>query len=148
MRSMDDLHRLEARGLARAKARSQRRRVSIIRRRTIRATLGLFAIFWVLIFAQLATGNDPVLSHTGAENQRATASRQGPGRTPETTAAAAAPPEREAEAERELEAEREAERELEAEREAEWGSELEWEAEPEWEPEAVEPVAPVITSSS
>jgi hypothetical protein len=44
MPSMDDLHRLEAKGLARAKIRSKRRRVSAIRRRTTRGSLALFAI--------------------------------------------------------------------------------------------------------
>jgi hypothetical protein len=49
---MDDLHRLEARGLARARARSRRRRASIIRSRTVRGSLGLFAIPWAIIFLQ------------------------------------------------------------------------------------------------
>jgi len=61
---MDDLHRLEAKGLARAKIRSKRRRVSAIRRRTIRGSLALFAIAWAIIFGQLVTGNDPALSRT------------------------------------------------------------------------------------
>lgn len=144
---MDELHRLEAKGLARAKARSQRRRVSIIRRRTIRATLGLFAIFWAIIFAQLASGNDPALSHTAAGNKKATTSRESGAPTShatETATTAAAPPELESESEGQIE------RELEAEREPEpgWESEPEWEAEPEWEPEPVEPVEPIITSSS
>ena len=62
MPSMDDLHRLEAKGLARAKIRSKRRRVSAIRRRTIRGSLALFAIAWAIVFGQLVTGNDPALS--------------------------------------------------------------------------------------
>ncbi len=60
---MDDLRRLEAKGLARAKIRSKRRRASLIRRRTIRGSLALFAIAWAVIFGQLAMGNDPALSH-------------------------------------------------------------------------------------
>jgi hypothetical protein len=62
MPSMDDLHRLEAKGLARAKIRSKRRRVSAIRRRTIRGSLALFAVAWAIVFGQLVTGNDPALS--------------------------------------------------------------------------------------
>jgi hypothetical protein len=62
MPSMDDLHRLEAKGLARAKIRSKRRRASAIRRRTIRGSLALFAIAWAIVFGQLVTGNDPALS--------------------------------------------------------------------------------------
>ncbi len=61
---MDDLRRLEAKGLARAKIRSKRRRVSAIRSRTIRGSLALFAVAWAIVFGQLATGNDPALSRT------------------------------------------------------------------------------------
>jgi hypothetical protein len=60
---MDALHRLEAKQLARAKARSRRRRVSLIRRRTIRGSLALFAIAWAIIFGQLVLGQDPALSN-------------------------------------------------------------------------------------
>jgi len=62
MRPMDDLHRLEAKGLARAKIRSKRRRVQLIRRRTLRGSLALFAVAWAIVFGQLVTGNDPALS--------------------------------------------------------------------------------------
>jgi hypothetical protein len=64
MPSMDDLHRLEAKGLARAKLRSRRRRVSTIRSRTIRGALAVFAVAWAIVFGQLAAGNDPALSRT------------------------------------------------------------------------------------
>jgi hypothetical protein len=63
---MDELRRLEARQLARAKVRSKRRRTSVIRRRTARASLGLFAILWAIIFGRLATGNDPALGNNPA----------------------------------------------------------------------------------
>jgi hypothetical protein len=142
MPPMDNHRKLEARGLARARARSRRRRVSIIRSRTIRGSLGLFAIFWAIIFIQLVTGNDPALSRNSADQGKATATpeaRASGAREPESTAAAAAPPEQEAESE--LEAERQLEAELAAEREGEW--EPEWEAEP-----APEPVVPIITSAS
>ena len=61
---MDDLRRLEAKGLARAKIRSKRRRVSAIRSRAIRGSLALFAVAWAIVFGQLVTGNDPALSRT------------------------------------------------------------------------------------
>lgn len=64
MPPMDDLRRLEAKGLARAKIRAKRRRVSSIRNRTIRGSLALFAIAWAIVFGQLVTGNDPALSRT------------------------------------------------------------------------------------
>jgi len=136
---MDDLRRLEAKGLVRARARSRRRRTSIIRSRTIRASLGLFAIFWAVIFVQLVTGNDPALSHNGGGHNTGVTATQETGtsgtREPEAAAPATAPPELESE----LEAERQLESELAAERDSEW----EWEAEP-----APEPVAPIITSAS
>jgi hypothetical protein len=140
MAAMDDLRRLEAKGLVRARARSRRRRTSIIRSRTIRGSLGLFAILWAIIFVQLVTGNDPVLGRSGGGHARATAaqeSRTSGTREPEAAAPATAPPEPESA----LEAERQLEAELAAERESEW--EPEWEAEP-----APEPVVPIITSSS
>jgi hypothetical protein len=59
---MDEVRKLEAKGLARAKSRSRRRRVAIIRSRTIRGSLALFAVLWGVVFAQLASGNDPALS--------------------------------------------------------------------------------------
>ena len=59
---MDEVRKLEAKGLARAKSRSRRRRVSTIRSRTIRGSLALFAVLWGIVFVQLASGNDPALS--------------------------------------------------------------------------------------
>jgi hypothetical protein len=140
MPRMDELRSLEARGLARARARSRRRRLTIIRSRTIRGSLGLFAIFWTIIFVQLATGNDPALSRSkGAHGKVAAAheARASAAPGPEAATPAAAPPEPESELE--------SERELEAEREAEWEPDPEWES--EWEPEP-EPVVPIITSAS
>lgn len=61
---MDDLRRLEAKGLARAKIRAKRRRVGTIRSRTVRGSLALFALAWAIVFGQLVTGNDPALSRS------------------------------------------------------------------------------------
>ena len=57
-----DVRRLEAKGLARAKARSRRLREARIRKGTIRGSLALFAVLWTVIFVQLVSGNDPALS--------------------------------------------------------------------------------------
>lgn len=131
---MDDARKLEAKGLARAKSRSRRRRVATIRSRTIRGSLALFAILWGIVFVQLASGNDPVLS-TGHHAERNPAVA-----TPEPTPAEPVrEPAPEAEAEldgSEFEVEEEAPVEFEAEPEAEFE-----EAEPEVE-------EPVVTSSS
>jgi hypothetical protein len=76
---MDDPRRLEAKGLARAKSRARRRRVATIRSRTIRGSLALFAILWAIVFVQLASGNDPVLSRNShAEKSVTTAPRPAP----------------------------------------------------------------------
>ncbi len=70
--AMDEYRRLDARQLARAKVRSRRRRISLIRQRTISGSLALFAIAWTVIFGQLALGRDPALS-----DNRAVAPRPG-----------------------------------------------------------------------
>jgi len=67
---MDYPNRLEAKGLARAKIRARRRRVRAIRRRTARSALALFAVVWTIVFAQLASGNDPALSRPPAADRR------------------------------------------------------------------------------
>lgn len=138
---MDDLHRLEAKGLARAKIRSQRRRVATIRRRTIRGSLALFAIFWAVIFGQLVAGSDPALSRkSGREQLAATgAARTSSTRGSTEASPATAPPEPQPESE--LEAELERERGFEPEPEESFESTPEAEFEPE-------PSAPIVTSAS
>lgn len=61
---MDDPRRLEAKGLARAKIRAKRRRVSSIRSRTIRGSLALFAVVWLVVLAHALEACQP--SRTGA----------------------------------------------------------------------------------
>lgn len=90
MGTMDDLSRLEAKGLARAKIRSKRRRVQLIRRRTIRGSLALFALAWAIVFGQLVTGNDPALSRAKI-TRKLLASTQHAAPRPEAEGAAAVP---------------------------------------------------------
>jgi outer membrane biosynthesis protein TonB len=148
MPPMDDPRRLEAKGLARAKIRARRRRVSSIRKRTIRGSLALFAIAWVIVFGQLVTGNDPVLGHGYPTTRKSLASRghrSSAASTPsqpeeeEESAAAAVPVEPEPEPEPEFE-------EPVPEPEVEAAPEPEFEPEPEVAPEP-EP-EPVVTSAS
>ena len=101
---MDDLRQLEARGLARARAHSRRRRVAMIRRRTIRGSLALFAILWAVVFAEIASGNDPALD-SGKQSRRAASPAPSPG----TVLATEPEPEPEPELEFEEEAAPEAE---------------------------------------
>jgi hypothetical protein len=133
MAAMDDLRKLEAKGLARAKVRSRRRRTSAIRRRTFRGSIALFLVLWAVIFGQLVSGNDPALSRV----HRAAKARP-----------AARPVESEGSplaVEPEVQAVPEVEPEVEVESEPE--SEFESEPEPETEVEP-EPSPPVVTSSS
>lgn len=142
---MDDPRRLEAKGLARAKIRAKRRRVSSIRSRTIRGSLALFAVAWLVVFVQLVSGNDPVLGHGYPTKPKALASR-GRGGSAES---APSQPEEEEEDDNGVAAvpvEPEFEPEPVPEVEVESTPEPEFEPEPAPEPEP-EP-EPVVTSAS
>lgn len=130
---MDDPRRLEAKGLARAKIRAKRRRVSSIRSRTIRGSLALFAVVWLVVFVQLLSGNDPVLGSGYPKTPKALASR-GHGGSAESV-----PSQPEEEEESPVEA-------VPVEPEPEPAPEAEVESAPEVEPEP-EP-EPVVTSAS
>jgi outer membrane biosynthesis protein TonB len=148
MAGMDDFRRLEAKGLARAKIRARRKRVSSIRTRTIRCSLALFAVAWAIVFAQLVTGNDPALSRSYATTGKLADSsrhrRPAPVSSPPAEVAVAP----EAEAEPEGEAEPEAAPEVEPEPEIEVAPEPEPEVAPEPEIEVAPEPEPVITSAS
>jgi hypothetical protein len=136
-----DVRRLEAKGLARAKARARRLRASRIRKMTFRGSLALFAVLWAIVFVQLVSGNDPALSKVA---KAAPARHRKPHRAPpaEVDRSGATEPEAKAEAgpeAEETEPEATAESELGA---VEPGAEFEPEPEPEPVPE------PVVTSSS
>lgn len=126
-----DVRRLEARGLARAKARSRRLRASRMRKLVFRGSLALFAVLWAIIFVQLASGNDPALSRTA----RGTPVRHHKPHHPPPAEADPSVTQVEPEPEPEVEFE-------EAEAETTPEPEFEAEAEPEPAPE------PVVTSSS
>lgn len=136
---MDDLHRLEAKGLARAKARSRRLRVSRIRSLTFRGSLTLFLVLWAVIFVQLASGNDPALSRIPkrSNRQQATPAVREPQENREPA------PEAEPEVEEPIAEAEVEETEVEPETAVESESEVELE-EPQPEPEP----EPIVTSSS
>ena len=137
---MDEVRKLEAKSLARAKSRSRRRRVSTIRSRTIRGSLALFAVLWGIVFVQLASGNDPALSTKQQPEKHSPTAR-----VESTPAEPAREPAPEAEAEiegSEFEAEEAAPEFEEFEAEPEFEETApEFEAEPEIE-------EPIVTSSS
>jgi uncharacterized membrane protein YdbT with pleckstrin-like domain len=132
---MDDLRKLEAKGLARAKARSRRLRVTRIRSLTWRGSLVLFLFLWAVVFVQLASGNDPALNKIAKKTTRHQAT------------AAAREPQESREPAPEFEPEFEEPAGAEPEFEEESAAEFESEPEVEFEEPAPEP-EPVITSSS
>jgi hypothetical protein len=87
---MDELRRLEGKGLARAKLRAKRRRVRAIRARATVGSVALFAFAWAIVFGQLVSGNDPVLNRPGRRvtsiHRRSKAAPQAPVAQPEPAA--------------------------------------------------------------
>jgi hypothetical protein len=71
---MDPTERLNRRREAARRLGAQRRRVGAIRSRVIAASVVCFVLLWVVVFAQMATGNDPVLGE-GRQAVGATAAR-------------------------------------------------------------------------
>lgn len=58
---MDPIERQERKREAWRRLRAQRRRAGELRGRVVAVSLVGFALLWAVVFAQLATGNDPVL---------------------------------------------------------------------------------------
>lgn len=125
---MDPIQKRELKRQAWMRLAAQRRRAGLLRGRVVVLSLLCFAVLWGVVFAQMATGNDPVLS--AKEKAAVTRTVASAKREVETTDP----------------------RELEPEEEQEETSPVETEAEPEvveteTEPEAVEP-EPLVTSQS
>ena len=59
---MDPIEKRELKRRACAKLAAQKRRAGLLRGRVVIASLICFALFWGIVFTQMATGNDPVLS--------------------------------------------------------------------------------------
>lgn len=59
---MDEFERSERQRAARRNQRAQRDRRSRLQSRVVVASLICFALLWGIVFTQMATGNDPVLS--------------------------------------------------------------------------------------
>jgi hypothetical protein len=140
---MDPIEKRELKRKAWMRLAAQRRRAGELRGRVVVMSLICFAVLWGVVFAQMATGNDPVLS--GKEKAVATRTATRPRQEIETTDPRELEPERGTDAKvraREPEAETELEPEVE---EIEVAPESEFvEAEPEFE---VEP-EPLVTSQS
>jgi cytoskeletal protein RodZ len=59
---MNPIEKQERKREARRRLGAQRRRVGELRGRVVAISLVVFALLWGVVFAQMATGNDPVLS--------------------------------------------------------------------------------------
>ncbi|HEX4730593.1 MAG TPA: hypothetical protein VH299_04955 [Solirubrobacterales bacterium] len=59
---MDPIEKRELKRKAWMRLAAQRRRAGILRGRVVVMSLLCFAVLWGVVFAQMATGNDPVLS--------------------------------------------------------------------------------------
>lgn len=80
---MDSFEKQQRRHEAQRRLLAQRNRAGRLRGRVIAASLVCFALFWVVVFGQMATGNDPVLG------DRSTALVNHPGRQGATSSQAA-----------------------------------------------------------
>lgn len=131
---MDPTERHEKKRDAWRRLRAQRQRAGMLRGRVIAISLLCFGLLWAVVFVQMATGNDPVLSAKSGATATATAKRaeRHRARAAEAEAAAAEPVEPE-----ESEAEVESEPEVLAEPEVQAEPEFETAPEPEFEPEAL-----------
>jgi len=59
---MDPIEKLERKQEAQRHLRAQRQRAGLLRGRVVATSLIAFVLLWGIVFAQMATGNDPVLS--------------------------------------------------------------------------------------
>jgi cytoskeletal protein RodZ len=136
---MDPIERHEKKRDAWRRLRAQRQRAGMLRGRVIAISLLCFGLLWAVVFVQMATGNDPVLSAKSGATATATAKRaeRHRARAAEAEAAAAEPVEPEESGEAEAEAEFEPEPEVLAEPEFQAEPEFEAAPEPEVEPEAL-----------
>jgi hypothetical protein len=72
---MDPIQKRELKRQAWTRLAAQRRRAGLLRGRVVAISLVCFALLWGIVFVQMATGNDPVLSaKESASSGRTTAS--------------------------------------------------------------------------
>lgn len=128
---MDSFEKIERKRQARHRIRAQRERAGRLKTRVIATSLICFALLWGIVFAQMATGNDPVLGSSKPEGRNGGGNGRVAKAPAEPTGAGSAEP---------------AAREPEEREEEEFAAELAAE-ETEAEPVEEEP-APVTTSQS
>ena len=134
---MDPIQKRELKRQAWMRLGAQRRRAGILRGRVVAISLICFVALWGVVFAQMATGNDPVLSGKEKAVARQTASR--PRQEIETTDPRELEPERHTDSKAAAREEEVEEVEPEVE---------EAEAEPEFEEAEEAELEPLVTSQS
>jgi non-ribosomal peptide synthetase component E (peptide arylation enzyme) len=80
---MDPIEKRELKRKAWMRLAAQKRRAGVLRGRVVVMSLICFVVLWGVVFAQMATGNDPVLS--GKVKAVATRAAASPRREIETT---------------------------------------------------------------
>ena len=75
---MDPIQKRELKRQAWMRLAAQKRRAGLLRGRVVALSLVCFALLWGIVFVQMATGNDPVLSAKKSNTGRTTASVQKP----------------------------------------------------------------------
>jgi hypothetical protein len=80
---MDPIEKRELKRKAWMRLAAQRRRAGMLRGRVVVISLICFVVLWGVVFAQMATGNDPVLG--GKNNAVATRAAASPTKEIETT---------------------------------------------------------------
>src|ERR1700761_7917372 len=80
---MDPIEKRELKRQAWMRLAAQRRRAGLLRGRVVAISLICFVVLWGVVFTQMATGNDPVLS--GKEKATATRAAASPTQEIETT---------------------------------------------------------------
>ncbi len=63
---MNQIEKMERKREAQRRLRAQRQRTGRLRSRVVAISLIAFVVLWGVVFAQMATGNDPVLSNSSS----------------------------------------------------------------------------------
>jgi hypothetical protein len=73
---MDPIEKQERKREAWRRLRAQRQRAGLLRGRVVASSLICFVLLWGIVFAQMATGNDPVLAGKQATASASTADKR------------------------------------------------------------------------
>jgi len=89
---MDAFEQLERKRASRHRLRAQRERRGRLQSRVVAASLICFVLLWGIVFTQMATGNDPVLSGGSSRHGHGAGAAKQPRAQPEASGEEAAVP--------------------------------------------------------